>query len=379
MTETGGGFPPIRVPGRAGVLGFAVVAIAAATFAVLAWIVAGGFPEAATGSRGPWAGVDEPAPAPPLPLPVANNAVAASETADGWALFSFLGIDGTRGREGITTAAFRWTLGSAGWRRIGSVPGEPRLAATAQAVDGLIYLFGGYTVAEDGSERSVPDVWVYHADQDYWTRAGDMPTPVDDAVSGVWRDSLIYVVSGWHDTDNVSLVQVYDPANDEWRQATPIPGPPVFGHAGGIGGDAIVYVDGTRVDRGPRRFALETSSWIGQIDPAEPTRIAWRRLPDHPGPGLYRAAAVGTGRFILFAGGTDNPYNYDGNGYDGVPSEPLDGVFAWDAGRETWRELAPLEIPTMDHRGLVEADGHVYAIGGMGPGRAVTGRTAIVR
>lgn len=379
MTDNEGDNLPAGSRGRVGALGLAVVAIASGAFAVLAWIVGGGFPEAAAGARRAAAIVEEPAIPPPLPVPLANNAVAATETADGWALFSFLGIDSTRRREGITTAAFRWTLGSTGWRRIGSVPGEPRLAATAQAVDGLIYLFGGYTVSEDGAERSVPDVFVYHPDGDYWTPAAPMPTPVDDAMSGVWRDSLIYVVSGWHDTDNVSLVQVYDPRADEWHQATPIPGPPVFGHAGGISGDAIVYVDGTRVDRAPRRFALETSSWMGQIDPADPTRITWRRLPDHPGLGLYRAAAVGTERFVLFGGGTDNPYNYDGTGYDGVPSEPRDGVFAWDVGTEMWRKLAPLEVPTMDHRGLVEAAGHVYAIGGMTPGRVVTGRTTIVR
>lgn len=365
--------------GRVGATGFAAVAIGSGALAVLAWIVAGGFMEAAAdGSRG---GVlaGEPAIPPPLPVPVANNAVAATETADGWTLFSFLGIDSTRRRDGITTAAFRWTVGDASWRPIGPVPGEPRLAATAQAVGGRIYLFGGYTVAEDGSERSVPDVFVYHPVGDRWSRAAPMPTAVDDAVSGVWRDSLIFLVSGWHDTDNVSLVQIYDPTADEWRKATPIPGPPVFGHAGGISGDAIVYIDGARVDRDPRRFALETSSWLGQIDPAEPARIAWRRLPDHPGPGLYRAAAVGTERFVMFGGGTDNPYNYDGNGYDGVPSEPRFGVFAWDVGREIWRELAPLEVPTMDHRGLVEAAGHVYAIGGMGPGRVVTAHTALVR
>lgn len=364
---------------RVGPLGFALVAIAAGAFAVLAWIVGGGFPELTAGARGAPVEAGEAVPPPPLPMPVSNNAVAAAETADGWALFSFLGIDDTRRREGITTAAFRWTLGGTGWRRIGSVPGEPRLAATAETVGGLIYVFGGYTVAEDGTERSVPDVLVYHPDRDFWTRAASIPTPVDDAVSGVWRDSLVYLVSGWHDSDNVSLVQVYDPAADRWQQATPIPGPPVFGHAGGISGDAIVYVDGTRVDDRPRRFALETSSWLGHIDPAEPTRIAWRRLPDHPGPGLYRAAAVGTDRLVLFGGGTDNPYNYDGMGYDGRPSEPLDGVFAWDVGTAMWRELAPLEVPTMDHRALVAAAGHVYAIGGMGPGRTVTGRTAIVR
>ena len=33
---------------------------------------------------------------PPLPMSVANNAVAAIETSAGWAVFSFLGIDSTK-------------------------------------------------------------------------------------------------------------------------------------------------------------------------------------------------------------------------------------------------------------------------------------------
>ena len=37
-----------------------------------------------------------------------------------------------------------------------------------------------------------------------------------NAVAGVWRDSLILLVSGWHDTGNVPDVQVYDPDTDSW-------------------------------------------------------------------------------------------------------------------------------------------------------------------
>lgn len=369
---------PSRPVGRVGALGFALVAIAAGTFAVLAWVAGGGFPDARAGGPAPRALADAPVP-PPLPRPLANNAVVALQTRRGWAVFSFLGIDSTRHREGISDDAFRWDVGSDAWVSIASVPGGGRLASTAEAVGGRIYLFGGYTVAPDGTERSVPDVDVYDPETGRWRRAAPIPTPVDDAVSGVWRDSLVYLVSGWHDTDNVAVVQVFDPAADRWSRATPIPGAPVFGHAGGISGDAIVYIDGTRVDRDPRRFAIEASSWLGQIDPAAPTRIAWRRLPDHPGPPLYRAGAVGTARLVVFAGGTDNPYNYDGMGYDGVESEPRDDVFAWDVGTGMWRELRPLAAPTMDHRGLAAAGDLIYSVGGMGPGRVVTAAGALIR
>jgi len=372
--------PVTRPVGRVGPMGFTIVAVAAGALAILAWVAGGGFPQPARGARRAPVPADEAVPPPPLPVPISDNAVAAVETRDGWAVFSFLGIDSTRQRGGITNTALRWDVGSDAWRAVAPVPGQGRLAATAQAVGGRVYLFGGYTVAEDGSERSLARVDAYDPGLDRWSRAAPMPTPVDDAVSGVWRDSLVYLVSGWHDTDNVAEVQVYDPAADAWRAATPIPGPPVFGHAGGLTGDVIVYIDGARMDPGRApRFVHEASSWLGRIDHADPTRITWHRLPDHPGPPLYRAASGAMGRLVVFAGGTDNPYNYDGIGYDGVAAEPRSAVFAWDVGTGMWRELAPLAVPTMDHRGLAVAGERVYVVGGMSGGPSVTAGTALVR
>jgi len=315
---------------------------------------------------------------PPLPSPVSNNAVAAVESAGRWSLFSFLGIDSTKTWRGVTTASYRWDLGTPSWRAIEPPPGPGRLAATAQGLNGRVYLFGGYTVAEDGGERSVPQVDVLDPLTGSWSAAAPMPIPVDDAVSGVWRDSLIYLVSGWHDSDNETAVQIYDPANDAWLSGTPIPGPPVFGHAGSISGDAIVYIDGTRVDRDPRAFTLEGSSWIGRIDPTDPTRIAWSRLPQHPGPPLYRSASVGLPGSVVFAGGSDNTYNFNGVGYDGSPSEPSSLVLAFDLETNAWVLHDDLQAPTMDHRSLVVADGRVFLVGGMTAGQRVSPRVAEV-
>lgn len=318
----------------------------------------------------------EPAPAapPPLPIAVANNAVASVTTPAGVTALSFLGIESTKRWDGVTRAAFRWDAGDAAWRRTAPVPGPARLAATAQTVGGKVYVFGGYTVATDGAERSVPDLAIYDPILDAWTAGAPIPTPVDDAVSGVWQDSLIYLVSGWHDTDNEAAVQIYDPAADSWQEGTPIPGPPVFGHTGGISGNSIVYVDGTRVDTDPREFVLEHSSWHGEIDPTDPATIEWTRLPDHPGPALYRGAALGGTDRITFVGGADNTYNYDGHGYDGVPAQPVGTAFAWDRASVGWIEIVPPEPATMDHRGLIDIDGRLYTVGGMISGQRVTAR-----
>lgn len=310
---------------------------------------------------------------PALPVAVTNHAVAAGIVGGRWQLFAMLGVDSTKAWSGITRRAWVLAEGDTAWRALPQVPGaHGRLAATAQVVRGRVFLFGGYTVDSLGRERSVPEVDIWDAARGAWLAARPMPVPVDDAVSGVYRDSLIYLVSGWHDTDNVRDVQVYDVTKDAWSAATPIPGRGVFGHAGGMSGDRIIFIDGAvRSASGPR-YVNEPQAWMGTIDPARPTRISWEALPPHPAPVRYRAAAGACGGFVIFAGGTENPYNYDGIGYDGVPSEPLASSVALDTRLRIWRLLPPAPAPTMDHRGLLIRGDTGWIVGGMTTDRVVS-------
>jgi hypothetical protein len=210
-----------------------------------------------------------------------------------------------------------------------------------------------------------------------WTGLAPMPIPVDDSVALPYGDRYVYLVSGWHHSGNVNLVQVYDRVEDRWFQATPWPGPAVFGHAGGIVGDTMAICDGVGIESrldAPRRFVAIAACYIGVIDAADPGRIDWRRLPYHGGRPLYRMAATGSAARgqIVFAGGSDNPYNYDGIGYDGEPSAPSERVFAWDLDAVAWQELGALPKPSMDHRGLLETPAGFVIVGGMQAGQTVT-------
>lgn len=310
---------------------------------------------------------------PSLPAPVTNNAVAAVEIDGRWHVYSFLGLDSTKRWSGVMSRAFEWAWGDDAWTPIEAPAGAGRLAATAQVVRGRVYLFGGYTVGADGSEKSLPNVDVWDPRTRQWSHGTDIPVPTDDAVSGVWRDSLVYLISGWHDRDNIANVQIYDPARNTWRQGTPIAGTSVFGHTGGIVGDAIVYVDGVGVfpDEHPR-FRLVGESWRGDIDPSDPTTITWSRLPPHPGPLIYRGAAVSIpGRGMLIHGGSDHAYNYNGIGYDGRPAQPTGAVMVWDPDTGRWQAGPPARDPSMDHRGAILLPSGVFVLGGMGPGQRV--------
>ncbi len=312
-----------------------------------------------------------------LPQAVTNNAVVSLKTDDNEYLVSFAGLG--EGKSHDDTLDVTWVFnGNIGeWAEAAPVPGGVgRLAAVAASAGGTAYVFGGYSVAEDGTEVSTPWVHAFDPVTGRFEERAKMPVPVDDAVAVIFEDRFIYLISGWHDLGNVNLVQRYDTAEDSWSQATPTPGPGVFGHAGGIVGDKIVYCDGVaiepHVDR-RRDFVAVSDCYMGIIDSTDSRRIDWRTLPPHPGQARYRMAATGTEAMngILFVGGSENPYNYDGLGYNGEPSEPAKGSLFFDVATGEWKKEIFEGTATMDHRGLVQFGDALLSIGGMRSGQQV--------
>lgn len=321
----------------------------------------------------------------PLPVPISNNAVAMAHDSKDVQIFSFMGIGAKKTWDAITNSAYRLDLKTGKWTEVRPVPGVAgRLAASAVAFHEQIFIFGGYVVDKQGGENTLPDLNVYVPIQDRYYRGADIPTPVDDAVIGVYRDRYIYLVGGWSKTDAVRNVQVYDTDKDKWMQATPLPGTAVFGHAGGIVGDTIVYVDGAYTNAagaGPK-YVASSECWMGKIDKKDVTRIEWKKLPVHPGNARYRIAAGASEKDnrIYFSGGTDNPYNYTGIGYNGQPAEPSPVTFAFNVRKEQWETISEnTPDPTMDHRGLLVTPRGLIMVGGMEKGQQVTSKVTVVK
>lgn len=303
-----------------------------------------------------------------LPNPVTNNAVALVDDT----IISFAGLGAGKTHDDVHARVFQRRLDEARWHDFGTLPDNVgRLATVAVGVEQLAYVFGGYTVAEDGSEVSTPDVWAYDPTRRTFANLAPMPVPVDDAVAVTYQDRYIYLISGWHDLANVNLVQRYDIKTDTWTQSTPWPGESVFGHAGGIVGNTMVVCDGVTVvvrAEGPRAFTMTNACFRGVIRADDPRRIDWHTLPPHPGPARYRMAATGSTTIngVVFAGGSENPYNFNGIGYNGEPSAPIGDVFVWDLDADAWIVHPEPVVPTMDHRGLLEiAPRRFGIIGGM--------------
>jgi Kelch motif len=319
----------------------------------------------------------------PLPEPISNNAVAIARSKGDLALFSFMGIGPKKTWDAVTSEAYTIFVGSGKAFTIHPVPGTAgRIGAMAIGFGSRVILFGGYVLFQGGG-MAVPDVNIYDPGHDQWSRAPDIPVPVGDAVIGIHRDRYIYLVGGRTNSGPVADVQMYDLNKDRWSQATPIPGTPVFGHAGAIVGDTILYVDGAR--RNPAgnspRIVASDECWLGKIDHHNPGKITWTKLPNHPGNARFRIAGGGSilDDKIYFTGGTDNPYDYNGIGYDGKPSEPSPVTFAFDLHSSKWELLDDnTSNPTMDHRGLIVTREGLVVIGGMEKGQQVTSRVALL-
>lgn len=334
-------------------------------------------------ARGEWSEL------PPLLSSVSNNAVAGVRAAGRNYIFSIMGIGPKKTWDAIIPETWAFDTKSREWVLLRPVPGSAgRLAAAAAGVAEKVYLFGGYTVDGRGGERSLVSVDIYNLDSQRWTRGADLPVPVDDSVLGVYKNRYVYLVGGWSQGDNVRDVQVYDTEKDLWLAATPLPGTPIFGHSGGLAGNTIVYVDGAYKNPavgsappspGTPAYLPSSECWMGVIDPRDVATITWTRLPDHPGKARYRIAAGDWGKRIVFTGGTENPYNFNGVGYDGRPSEPVATTFAWNLDLQAWETLPDNPTPTMDHRGLVRTRDGLVVVGGMEKDQKVSTRMSLLR
>lgn len=314
----------------------------------------------------------------PLPEAISNNAVAILKTKGQTELFSFMGMGPKKAWDAVANDAYELDASTGKAYSIHAVPGTAgRVAAMAVGVGDRVFLMGGYVLFQGGG-MAVPDVGMYEPAHDRWFRSDDMPLAVGDAVIGVYRDRYIYLIGGRSNAGPVSDVQVFDTAKHRWLKATSI-GTAVFGHAGALIGDTILYVDGAiRNSAGNSpRFVASDECWSGRIDHHDPTKIEWSKLAAHPGTARFRIGAGGSERdeMIYFSGGSDNPHDNAGIGYDGKPSEPSPITFAFNLRTRKWETIAEnTPNPTMDHRGLLVTKQSLVLIGGMEKGQTVTAK-----
>jgi N-acetylneuraminic acid mutarotase len=316
---------------------------------------------------------------PAMPAAVSNNAVATLR--GGLDVYSLMGIGPKKTWDDVTQKVYILHIASAKWSDGRDVPGVGgRLGASAVGVKGRIFLFGGYLVDGQGEEFTVSDVNAYLPNERRWYRADDIPVGVDSAVIGVNHDRYVYLVGGRSKSGPVNNVQVYDVEKNTWSQATPFPGTPVFGHAGGLADDAIVFVDGAQKnpETGPP-YVPSAECWIGKIDHKDPDKIEWSKLPPHPGAARFGIVAGDLGHRILFSGGTASIHNFKGLDANGKPAEFSPVTFSYDVHSNRWETITENTFdPRTDSRGIVSTRIGPMIVGGLVSNTAVTARAVVL-
>lgn len=311
----------------------------------------------------------------PMPVRRSNMATASLQIADTTFIYTFMGLDSTKAcGSSLRLEAFRYNTVTDIWQQIPNVPdSEGRIAASVTGINGKIFLIGGYKVNGNCNEYSSPRVDIYDPLSNTWTLGDSTPIPIDDHVQLCYKDSLIITISGWSQNQNTRAVQIYDTYLDAWSSSNNILGQGRFGHAGGISGDTILYIDGVSSS-----FSHVNQTWKGVIQNGDPHSIVWTNLGSHPGQKTYRCGGFSYQDWILFTGGTNNAYNFDGIGYNGQASIETGRTWGYNLTTSNFAEFARNPDSVMDVRQIVEVDGNqFYVVGGMEAGQNVSSLVSV--
>ncbi len=313
----------------------------------------------------------------PLPQPVTNNAVTAAMANDTPCVYSFMGMDSTKIWSGIHLKAWRLNTITNQWQTLPPVPGTTggRIAGGASTVKNRIYVLGGYHVAQNGAENSSNKLHRFDPETNTWLADGaNIPVPIDDHVQAVWRDSLIFVVTGWSNTTNVANVQIYNPTTDTWTVGAAVPNNnsyKAFGASGMIKGDSIFYCGGASTGA---NFPITSQFRKGYINPNNPSDITWS-IQSNPLAKGYRMATSQIAGGLVWLGGSNVTYNYDGiayNGTGGVAAQARARVYYANDGLFELNQ-AGLFPPIMDLRGVGQVNPDYFiTVGGMAPNQKVS-------
>lgn len=306
----------------------------------------------------------------PVPEKLTNQAVATARVGDTTFVYTFTGLDSTLECTGDHLRVYAYNTLTDSWQRLADIVDAEggKIAAAASTVKNQVYVVGGYHLADADCDEVSSDR-IHRFDpltQAFIADGSPIPVPIDDHVQAVWRDSLLYVVTGWSTNTNVGNVQVYNPTSDEWQQAGQAGTGSnfrVFGGSGVIIGDTIYYAGGARSSF---NFPATQHFRKGAINPANPLEITWEGFNETKARGYRMAAGTFQGQAI-WLGGSSISYNFDALAYtNNAVVPPLDRILRYDPATGRLDELVGFIPAVMDFRGMAElGDGEYLLVGGM--------------
>ena len=317
-----------------------------------------------------------------LPLPTSNNALCEAIVNGEKYVYSFGGITDSLKYQDIHQSVFKYDVLNDEWTEQQSIPDTlGKIASGASFVNNKIYVMGGYHVDANLNEYSSDRVHIYNPYIDtFETDGAAIPTPIDDHVQAVWRDSLIYVVTGWSNSSNVPYVQIYNPYFNSWTAGSPVPNDntyKAFGASGYILGDTIYYYGGVS---GSFSFTAKSFLRKGVINPSDPLQIDWEMADEPAGGDNYRMACSGHDETVFFVGGAEEGYNFNALAYsNGDQVYPNERILQYNASTGEYENTFDTTYDPMDLRGIAKLGGGNWVIaGGIDTNRVASSATYLI-
>ena len=241
------------------------------------------------------------------------------------------------------------------WHTAANMP-TPRVTAQTAVFSDEIYVLGGYDrKGPRGAFRYKNNVEVYDTGTDTWGKKRNMPTLRNSFATAV-VDGKIYVIGGSiHDNKldrhvATGLVEVYDPLTNRWEKRADMPTERGQTDAVVVGGKIYVLGGYTwlRAPGLPERF-------VRSIEEYNPKTDQWRKLPNMPMlKGWFATVVVDTEVYTIGGLGLENERKRIGN------------VDVYNPSANTWRKIEPMTIPKTTTPIVVK--GMIYAFGGLKDG-----------
>ncbi|PJG83704.1 N-acetylneuraminate epimerase [Caviibacterium pharyngocola] len=294
------------------------------------------------------------------------------------------------------------------WQEIAAFPGGPRNQPVAAAVDGKLYVFGGFTNTDVADNQLINDAYSYNPADNTWTKLETRSPRAATGATGVADKNKVYFVGGvneeiwnglfqdvkaagedeakkkavfdayfnlrYQDFFFSSDIVSYEPATNTWRNEGHFPYSGRAGAAVELKDNKILVVNG-ELKAGLRTASTELGT-IGK------NGITWKKLGDLPAPkgaAQQDGIAGGMGGYTfgnyIVTGGTNFPgarANYekgitDAHRTGGLKKTWHSEVYALDAKKGTWKIIGNLP-QNLGHGVAVTYNNKVLLIGGQTEG-----------
>lgn len=224
-----------------------------------------------------------------------------------------------------------------GWTLKSYLP-TPRVGASAEIINGEIYIMGGNGGPPDFPSLTVTEM--YDPITNKWEQKAPMLTPRGFFASGMVNDT-IYVMGGGY-SYALDEVEVYDPVINTWASKANMLNPRLCMRGAVV--DGIIYIFGGNYnERNVQAYDPATNKWT-------------EKTPIPPDGGGNLSVTAYNNELIYVFGGTSNPS-------PSVPYQPLSTVYEYYPKTDTWTKRKDMPTPRFGFQ-TCTVNGKIYAIGG---------------